>query len=354
MEKYTGTVFIGRIQPPHNSHIELLRHALKISNKLLIIIGSSEAARNVKNPFTFEERKEMILNAFPKDRKRIIVEPQRDYYYNETQWNLEVTEKVRKHFNLTDSLGLVGMYKDHSSYYLRNFPFLEFIPFHHKFSPKDATEVRESLFENPLIKSESWEDKKIPKTPWYTLVPESTKKFIEEEFIGTELFTKLQDEYNYVKNYKKQWAKSPYPPTFITTDFILKCGSNVLLVKRKIGAGKGLIAMPGGFVRQHEAIQQASIRELREETCLEIDPEELETLIRQVKVFDHPQRSLRGRTVTHAFFAELPIGKGLPAVKGSDDAAEAFWMPVYDIYQRPTEFYEDHFHIIHYFLSKEK
>lgn len=458
MEKYKGIVFIGRIQPPHNSHIELLEHALSISEKLLVIIGSSHSSRTVKNPFTFEERKEMLLNSLHQYRDRIVVESQRDYFYDESQWTLEVTEKIRKHFNLTDTLGLVGMYKDHSSYYLNNFPFLEFIPFQHKFGPKDATEVRETMFEDPynngakadlervikkeidsptskeieplvkvinsnlhdykvqdklqvdlkvtlktvdrktlslenilarlinswhdfdkiaklqiaeqflgkelaeqfeeflkffMSKAKAWEDKHTKPTPWFRLVPTGTSRFIQENFLKSEEFQRLQDEFEHIKKYKKQWAGSPYPPSFITSDFVLKCGGHLLLVRRKIGMGKNLLALPGGFVRQHESMKQAAIRELREETCLEISPEELDLAIRESKIFDYPTRSLRGRTVTNAFFGKLPKSDSLPKVKGADDAAEAFWMPVYDVYQNSDNFFEDHFHIIHYFLTQE-
>ena len=458
MEKYKGIVFIGRIQPPHNSHIELLEHALTRAEKLLVILGSSHASRTVKNPFTFEERKDMLLAALHQYKDRIVVESQRDYFYDESQWSIEVTEKIKKHFNLNDSLGLMGMYKDHSSYYLNNFPFLEFIPFQHKFGPKDATEVRECIFEDPydtgakadleriigkevanpskevaplletirknlldykvqdklqvdlkvtlktidrramystekiladLInrwesieqilqlqiaeqflgkelaprftdlfdffkrKAKSWEDKHSKPTPWARLVPVPVARYIRENFLETEEYQKLRDEYDHIKKYKKQWSKSPYPPSFITSDFVLKCGGNILLVKRKLGMGKDLLALPGGFVRHLETMRQAAIRELKEETRLELTPEELDLIIRDSKVFDYPTRSLRGRTVTNAFFGKLPIKESLPRVEGADDAAEAFWMPVYDVYQNSDKFFEDHFHIIHYFLTQE-
>jgi cytidyltransferase-like protein len=458
MEKYKGIVFIGRVQPLHNSHIELLTHALEISEKLLIIIGSSFAARTVKNPFTFEERKAMILASLSEYEDRIVVEPQRDYFYDEAQWSMEVTQKIKKHFNLTDTIGLVGMYKDHSSYYLNNFPFLEFIPFQPKFAPSGATEVREALFEDPyntgpktdlqrIIKRQlhnpdkdvvpllriiqrrlrdfkvqdklqvdlqvvlktvdrkrllpleeilatlinrwhslgeetkiqiaeqflgkdlaksfgslldvlvnaahKWEDKHTRTAAWFSLVPNGTRRFIQDNFLKSAEFARLQKEFEHVKQYKQQWSKSPYPPSFITSDFILKCCGNVLLVRRKLGLGKGLLALPGGFVRHHETMRQAAVRELREETCLNISALELDSVIKSSKIFDYPTRSLRGRTVTNAFFGELDSADVLPQVQGSDDAAEAEWVPIYDIYQKSEQFFEDHFHIIHYFLTQE-
>lgn len=354
MEKYTGTVFIGRFQPLHLAHEELIKHALEVSEKVLIIIGSTDCARTIKNPLTYEERKAIILWCFSQYKDRIVCEPQRDYFYNEVQWKIEVTESIKKHFNLTDSLGLIGMYKDHSSYYLSNFPFLEFIPYQPRSGPKGATEVRKLMFEDPYNEeSKKWEDKKMKYPPWYNSVPTGSRRYVQENFLKTDNFKKLQDEYKFIKDYKKQWSKSPYPPSFVTSDFILKCGSNILLVKRKFGLGKGLLALPGGFIRQHETSKQAAVRELREETCLDIDPEDLTLLIKSSKVFDHPARSLRGRTITNAFLGEIPFKKELPKVKGADDAEEAMWMPIYDIHQRTDEFFEDHYHIIHYFLTQE-
>ena len=129
MEKFKGSVYIGRFQPFHLGHLEVLEHALSCSEKVLIIIGSSKSARSIKNPFTFEERKELIKLSLPKEeRSRVVFEEQRDFYYDDSQWYIAITEKIKKHFKLTDSLGLFGRYKDRSSYYLKMFPFLEYSP----------------------------------------------------------------------------------------------------------------------------------------------------------------------------------------------------------------------------------
>ena len=63
------------------------------------------------------------------------------------------------------------------------------------------------------------------------------------------------------------------------------------------------------------------------------------------KVFDAPARSLRGRTITQAFLIHLTnIDQGLPKVKGSDDAAEAMFIPLAEL--KEEDFFEDHFHMI--------
>jgi bifunctional NMN adenylyltransferase/nudix hydrolase len=116
-------------------------------------------------------------------------------------------------------------------------------------------------------------------------------------------------------------------------------------VKRKHHPGKGLWALPGGFVEPRESLADGAMRELIEETALAIDPAELPAALRAVRVFDQPDRSQRGRSITHAHHFHL--GEGAPpAVLGSDDAAEACWMPLDAIAGLEEQLFEDHFQIL--------
>jgi nicotinamide-nucleotide adenylyltransferase len=53
-------LFVGRFQPFHFGHLEVIKWILKKYKKVFIVIGSSQESRTEDNPFTFEERKEMI------------------------------------------------------------------------------------------------------------------------------------------------------------------------------------------------------------------------------------------------------------------------------------------------------
>ena len=53
-------MLIGRFQPLHKGHVEAIEFSLKNSDKLFIVIGSSEKSNQKRNPFSFEERKKMI------------------------------------------------------------------------------------------------------------------------------------------------------------------------------------------------------------------------------------------------------------------------------------------------------
>ena len=123
------------------------------------------------------------------------------------------------------------------------------------------------------------------------------------------------------------------------------------MVRRGGHPGKGLLALPGGFVGVDETLRSAVVRELREETKIsdkkgEIPPALLENYIedKNTRTFDDPNRSQRGRTITTAFLFRMPDQPKMFNIKGSDDAADARWYELGTL--DPTEVYEDHYFII--------
>jgi len=136
-------------------------------------------------------------------------------------------------------------------------------------------------------------------------------------------------------------------------DAVVVQSGHILLVRRRAEPGKGLWALPGGHVGDDRVID-AVIRELREETKLKVPEGVLRgkaQITRNQQVFDDPGRSLRGRTITHAFYLELEPGP-LPKVRGSDDADKAKWVPLSTFSQMEPQLFEDHFHIANYFLGE--
>ena len=92
----------------------------------------------------------------------------------------------------------------------------------------------------------------------------------------------------------------------------------VLMIKRGNHPHLDKWALPGGFVAAGESAEEAAKRELKEETGLTADEEQLITV-------STPGRDARGWTVSTVFFGVLP--EAAP-VKGGDDAREAKWFTV--------------------------
>jgi 8-oxo-dGTP diphosphatase len=115
-----------------------------------------------------------------------------------------------------------------------------------------------------------------------------------------------------------------FPPFAVTADIAIftltERGLEVALVKRGEGPFKGCWALPGGFVKPDESLDQAAARELEEETGLRGGP-----YLEQLGAFGAPDRDPRMRVVTVCYVAAVP---NLPEPEGGGDAARAELVPV--------------------------
>jgi 8-oxo-dGTP diphosphatase len=115
----------------------------------------------------------------------------------------------------------------------------------------------------------------------------------------------------------------------------------VLLVKRGVPPFAGEFAIPGGFVREGESVDQAALRELEEETGV------TDLYLEQLYSFGDVGRDPRGRVITIAYFALISSGRPLRA---GTDAAEAGWRPMSDDKLPALAF--DHSRILAYALER--
>jgi len=329
--RYDYLIFIGRFQPFHIGHEKIVREALSLSNMVIVLIGSAYQPRNIRNPWDFSERESFMRLAFSEEEnKRILAFPLLDYTYNNQLWIKSVQQLisgiVHNKIASEPKIGIIGHKKDSTSNYLTQFPQWDLIEVPN-YKNISATDIREQYFDSGDIGEDL-----------------NTNIAIElEKFKSTKAYRQIQDEYRFIKKYKSAWDLAPYKPTFLTVDAVVVQSGHILLIERKAHPGKGLMALPGGFVGQDETLENAVIRELREETKIKVPAPVLQGSIKKREIFDDPYRSLRGRTVTQAFLIELN-GDKLPKVKGGDDAKNAFWVPFADI--KPEMMFEDHFHII--------
>jgi bifunctional NMN adenylyltransferase/nudix hydrolase len=336
-KKYHTLVLIGRFQPFHSAHLEIVKRATALCEQLIIITGSANQPRTYKNPFTSAERAEMIKNATRGLSIQIYVEENIDTIYNDQAWAIRVQGIVSKYRALGGPIGIIGHKKDDSSFYLDMFPqwgyedveLVEFL---------SAVDIRDLYFKREV-------NMKFIRG----VVPETVFDFLEQ-FRTTPEYEQIIREREFVANYKKQYASLPYPPIFSTADSVVICSGHVLMIKRRAEPGRGLWALPGGYVNANtdKTVLDAAIRELREETQIRVPAPVLRGSIVRGKVFDAIDRSPRGRIITHAFHIQLPDGE-LPRVKGSDDAEKARWVPIAEV--RSEDCFEDHFEIIQHFVG---
>jgi bifunctional NMN adenylyltransferase/nudix hydrolase len=339
-KKYDTLVFILRGQPIHNAHVEILRRAIALTRELIIIVGSADQPRTYKNPFTYAERKMMIDNVLDQlydsgdfdNTTRVHIEPNIDTIYNDTAWMCRVQGIVSKYRILGGKIGIIGHKKDESSFYLNMFPQWEQEDVE-LIEPLHATNIRDLYFRADanmnFLRS---------------VVPQSTFRMLEG-WKGTPEYEQIIREREFIDKYKSQYASLPYPPIFVTADAIVICSGHVLMIKRRAEPGRNLFAVPGGFVNANtdKSVQDAAIRELREETKIKVPVPVLIGSIKDQKVFDAIGRSARGRTITHAFKFVLPDGD-LPKIKGSDDAISAMWIPINDV--RSDQCFDDHYDLV--------
>ena len=338
-KKYNTLVLVGRFQPVHNAHIEIIQRAKTMADKLVVIVGSAKQPRTYKNPFTADERREMLYAAtrgIVDANFSISIEQNTDSMYNDQAWLARTQSLVAKHTKPGDRIGIIGHKKDASSFYLDMFPQWTFENVE-TIDPLNATDIRGCFFTRHL---QSFIEGTVPQT---------TMDFLKE-FKETEDFQQIIRERKFVEDYKKQYASLPYPPIFVTTDAVVICSGHVLMIKRRSEPGRGLWALPGGFVNAEtdKSVQDAAIRELREETGIKVPAPVLIGSIQDNRVFDAIGRSTRGRTITHCFLIVLPDGD-LPKVKGADDAEKARWIPIAEL--DSSVCYEDHYEIMQYFVG---
>jgi len=98
----------------------------------------------------------------------------------------------------------------------------------------------------------------------------------------------------------------------LTVDVLIRRNDGYVLIKRKNEPYRGRWAIPGGLAEYGEKVEQAAMREAKEETGLEVK------LIRLVGVYSDPTRDPRGHYISIAYLAEAVSGE----LKAATDAEE--------------------------------
>jgi 8-oxo-dGTP diphosphatase len=111
-------------------------------------------------------------------------------------------------------------------------------------------------------------------------------------------------------------SRQPKTPLLAVDCVVFDKTGRLLLIRRANPPFKGRYALPGGFVEIGETVEQAALRELREETGVE------GSILRLIGVYSNPKRDPRAHTVSCAFLVRPRSIK----VAGGDDAASAVFV----------------------------
>jgi bifunctional NMN adenylyltransferase/nudix hydrolase len=325
-------VLIGRFQPFHWGHLRLLETALEVAPRALVVVGSAAGPRLAKNPFTETERIDAITASLtPEQRARVSFISVRDYY-DEPRWAAAVKAAVGR--ATPGPVALIGFRKDESSSYLSSFPEWSehALP---RQAPIDGTALRRAYFTHPGPEL-------APEL--LAAVPSAIANFLRE-FRSNSEFERLREEWVSLEANRQKYGTG----LSVTVDSLVTAAGQVLLVQRGHAPCKSLWALPGGFLEGSERLLSGALRELAEETRIDCSEADLRAAFRSVVVFDHPERSQRGRTITHVHY--FALSGAPPPVQGADDALAARWFPLAEVASMSRELCEDHFQIIDHFLS---
>ena len=329
---------MGRFQPPQMTDLLAIRKALSLGRQVVLLLMGHRLARTPKNPWTSEERQTMVEACLtPEERARIHFVPVQDWLYNASLWVESVQRGVHAIVPEGFSVAVLESTKDERRTCLDLFPEWARVEFQGG-DGTDGSELRGRYFTDP--RSLDLEE----------TLPRPVRAWLRS-WESTDLYQGLLEEYRYILDYRARWSVAPYAVNFVTADAVVVKAGHVLLVERKRHPGKGLFALPGGFLDTQETLLQAALRELQEETHLQVSEGELLQALEAEKVFDDPVRSIRGRTLTCAFYFNLGPGP-LPEIEAADDAARAFWLPLSEVGVSAERFFDDHKDVIGYFTDR--
>jgi bifunctional NMN adenylyltransferase/nudix hydrolase len=311
-------VLIGRFQVPggpHEGHLHLISRIREVSDETLILFGSANRAPSLRNPFSFLERVREMSKHFPD----VLCAPLNDYMYSDAQWKVDVVNTIE--FIITQAPATRGIPRADIEVTLYGH-FKEGDDYMHWFPQFKTQKIESEITVSGTEMRKSHE----------FLLPPSVRADIKEY---------ERDE--------QRFRDYPFPEALNINcgDAVLECLRHVLLVKRKFAPGAGTWALPGGHKNRNETFLECALRELGEETNVQIPKNVLMGSVVGTRLFDSPSRcngTPKSTLAVHMLVQPTNDGK-LPRVNGSDDAAEARWVPLTEV-MNSYMLYDDHSDII--------
>jgi bifunctional NMN adenylyltransferase/nudix hydrolase len=321
-------VVCARCQPPTRAHFAALAAAATLAPRVALLVLNADDACSPANPFDNDTRLALLGAALDPALPVLLL---RDRRYEPARWAAAAEATLRA------ALGagtVVVLGDDDSATSSLPLPPTWRRAAHDTRLAAAEAEARAALFHDEG-------------TDWARLAAMLPPPVLTElrRCMATPQLTRIAAEARFLGDYRRAWQAAPYAPMFVTVDSVATWHDQVLLIERGHMPGRGLWALPGGFIDVDERIAASCLRELREETGVVLD----EDAIRACRVFDDPLRSQRGRTITHAFRFVLDALPAPPLAVGADDAVAAAWLPIAEL--RPERLFDDHYFILQTFLA---
>lgn len=327
MSGFDAAIVAARFQPLHAGHIAAIQAACASAPRVVVVVLGADCASTLKTPWTTAERLAALHDTLPANAA-IDILCVRDVPYDVARWSATLAAAVgallptATRIALTADPAPAGLWPRGWTRTTRDAGFA----------------VTEAAVRDELLWTKAAE--------WARLearLPPAQSAVLRRWYEGPQGL-RLRDEAAFIRAFRARWASAPYPPVFVTVDAVVTWRDELLLIQRGRAPGRDLWALPGGFLDQHESLEAAARREVAEETGLELAASATSS-----RVFDAPGRSLRGRTITHAFHFALDDAHPRPPVEGADDARAAAWVARAAV--DPETLFEDHYAILQVVLD---
>jgi bifunctional NMN adenylyltransferase/nudix hydrolase len=325
-----GLLF-ARLLPVLQADIQTILGALERCERLIVILDGLGSAPSSRRPWSCAQREAQARSALSASAgQRVTFMGLPDHLYQPARWVAALKAALAAANVEPDAVALIATQQDAASLALRGFsPRVRLEPAAHPAKAGEAGARADYLRGGAA---------------WRSAVSSAVAAWLEA-FRADAAMARLAEEQAWVDHLSESWRMAPYPPIFVTADAVVIASGHILMIHRRHAPAKDLWALPGGFVEQDETVVEAALRELGEETGIAVSRNHLRAEIRDTRVFDAPERSVRGRTITHGTLIDLGDARP-PAVRAGDDAASAAWWTLERFAQSTDSIAEDHAWIV--------
>lgn len=308
-------VIIGRFQPLHNGHVALIEQALAENDQVLVLVGSVNKERDYKNPFTVEQRFEMIRSAFEGrlftdglNIRGLKDKPTDDEWVQEVIANVAQLEEDPSKVVLYTSEKDIEWYRAN---FLYNTVEADSGDIH-------ATDIRKDLYTG-CLKRNALALEKIPRENWDLI-----DSYINDRFwdFGLEMEQCIRGKKDAIIAHK---FGNPIEPV---AHAVVMHKGNILVVKRNSIRGKDQWAIPGGFMEATETTRQAAIRELKEETGVDLLALKVKEMAQAI---EENIDDLSVRTLGINYLYLVAPEETIEVVIDEDEVSAYKWVDVHDV-----------------------